>query len=44
MSTIVRELLPELVNQIIYLMAGDEPEQQEVIDAVLPFSSSLSSF
>ncbi|KAK2463021.1 hypothetical protein APHAL10511_004676 [Amanita phalloides] len=25
----VRELLPELVNQIIYLMAGDEPEQQE---------------
>ncbi|KAF8627766.1 hypothetical protein AX17_006131 [Amanita inopinata Kibby_2008] len=25
----VRELLPELVNKIIYLVSGDEPDQQE---------------
>lgn len=42
MSTIVRELLPELVNQVIYLMAGDEPEQQEVIEENLSFLSILN--
>jgi hypothetical protein len=27
---LVREILPEIVSQIVYLVAGDEPEQQEV--------------
>jgi len=26
----VRELLPELINQIIFLISSDEDEQQEV--------------
>ncbi|RXW23690.1 hypothetical protein EST38_g2167 [Candolleomyces aberdarensis] len=26
----VREILPEIVSQIVYLVAGDEPEQQEI--------------
>ena len=29
----MRDLLPELVNQILSLMSGGEPEQQEVTNA-----------
>lgn len=30
MCSLVREILPELVNQVVYLISSDESEQEEV--------------